>query len=274
MVDGEPVIYRVAAARYLLRRSTPRSDGVVLAVVGRVEGRRADSAGVGLPTAGEPVDLVRDGAADSRTARVGAALPGGAPCSRGRWGRPTPGRNRGTRSGAVSNRGESSRCPAVITGDPGFRSSPTARCGSVVTAPRGRPGPWPVGSTRTPPGGSFGDSPFSASARRPAAGGGTGRSPGPCPADGSRRGRPVRVRDRMPPIACRRVRIGGRPGFFPVSGDASSAARRSATRPPRGRGQARPTSSSTLGTRPIGRPSPRLPASPHPVLTTGSGRGK
>jgi hypothetical protein len=63
------------------------------------------------------------------------------------------------------------------------------------------------------------------------------RPHGPYSAGMSRHGMPVRTRNRMPSISCRRVHIGGRPGFLPFGNSSSSTAHCSSVRSPRATNQ-------------------------------------
>ena len=77
----------------------------------------------------------------------------------------------------------------------------------------------------------------SAARCRPAASAGTGHRPGPTAhsvrSGTSRHGAPVRVRNRMPSIICRRVHTGGRPGFLPWGNSGSRRAHCTSIRSPR-----------------------------------------
>ncbi len=196
----------------------------------------------------------------TRSATVGAAiLAGGIRLVRTRPG-PTRGTQMAFRTG--SNCGESPRCPAVITIDMGFWPCSTAKCslGSGRRASvraRGRParrrcrraapsaGPhflapaacwWArqtVESTLMSQVIRFFESAWACSSvkmrfqvpplcqRRNRS---YTRPQGPYRSGTSRHGAPGRVRHRMPSVSCRRVHIGGRPGFVPLGSSGSSRA--------------------------------------------------
>lgn len=59
------------------------------------------------------------------------------------------------------------------------------------------------------------------------------RAHGPYRSGTSHHGTPVRVRNRMPSISCRRLHLGGRPGFLPLGNNDSNRAHCVSVRSPR-----------------------------------------
>lgn len=170
VADGELVVSR-GHGLVPLRATDPALDSVPLSVVGLVEFRRPTATGaellavthvVRLSGMVQPIPRRRRWA---RFLRQAYALS-----ARTRLGRVRglPGPRRGTRMRpkTASNCGEPPGCPAVITIGMGFCRCSTATCSLVARPPRERPSPWSSGSTATPSGSSFCESPLSAPPRR------------------------------------------------------------------------------------------------------------